>query len=90
MRTSSALAASVAVCLWAGSAVAAEPPAWMAGCWAGQDGTAAAGAFEAWSTPRAGQMLGISQTVRNGKARFEYMRIEAGDAGVKFIPQPDA
>lgn len=60
----------------------------MAGCWQGEAGTAAANAFEAWSTPRAGRMLGISQTVRGTNSFFEYMRIDADDKGLRFVPQP--
>jgi hypothetical protein len=60
----------------------------MAGCWQGEAGTAAASAFEAWAAPRAGRMLGISQTVRGTNSVFEYMRIDADDKGLRFIPQP--
>lgn len=62
---------------------------WLAGCWSGQDGSAAQGAFEAWTVPRAGRMFGVSQTVRGARSTFEYMRIEATEAGVRFIPQPN-
>ena len=60
----------------------------MAGCWQGEAGTAAANAFEAWSAPRVGRMLGISQTVRGTNSFFEYMRIDADDKGLRFVPQP--
>jgi hypothetical protein len=64
------------------------PPAWMAGCWQGEAGTAAANAVEAWSVPRAGRMLGLSQTVRGTGSDFEYMRIDADERGLRFVPQP--
>jgi hypothetical protein len=71
-------------------AVLAQPvaPAWLAGCWQGEAGTAAANAVEAWSAPRAGRMLGISQTLRGAGSAFEYMRIDADGQGLKFVPQP--
>jgi hypothetical protein len=88
-RTSSALA----VLLFSGAALANPPPGWLAGCWTGQDSSAAQGAFEAWSAPRAGQMLGVSQTVRttsSGTRReFEYLRIEVSAADLKVVPQPN-
>jgi hypothetical protein len=83
------ISALVALLLAAAPTSAAEAPAWMAGCWQGEAGTAAANAFEAWSAPRAGRMLGISQTLRGNASVFEYMRIDSGDAGVVFIPQPN-
>ncbi len=77
-------------CALATTALAAEaPPEWMAGCWQGEAGTAAAEAFEAWSAPRSGRMLGISQTVRGTGSVFEYMRIESGADALRFIPQPN-
>jgi hypothetical protein len=75
--------------LVAAPVLGADPPVWMAGCWQGEAGTAAANAFEAWSMPRAGRMLGISQTLRGNASVFEYMRIDSAEAGVMFIPQPN-
>jgi hypothetical protein len=73
-----------------GSAVSAAdmPPAWLAGCWQGEAGTAAAQAFEVWSPPRADRMLGMSQTLRGGGSMFEFMRIESGARGLRFAAQP--
>jgi hypothetical protein len=87
-RTIRTLAGAALFALGATAAAADAPPAWMAGCWQGEPGSAAANAFEAWSAPRAGRMLGISQTLRGARSVFEYMRIEAGEAGLRFIPQP--
>ncbi len=69
---------------------AAPPPlpAWLVGCWEGLDNTSAAGAVEVWLAPRAGQMVGLSQTVRGMKTGFEFMRIERRDAATVFVPQP--
>jgi hypothetical protein len=64
------------------------PPAWLAGCWQGEPDTAAANAFEAWSAPRADRMLGISQTLRGTGSMFEYMRIDRGERGLRYVPQP--
>jgi uncharacterized protein DUF6265 len=83
------ISALLALLVVAAPAPGAEAPAWMAGCWQGEAGTAAANAFEAWSMPRAGRMLGISQTLRGNASVFEYMRIDSAEAGVMFIPQPN-
>lgn len=88
IRTS-ALALGVAAACALGPALAADaPPAWLAGCWQGEPDTAAANAFEAWSAPRADRMLGISQTLRGAGSMFEYMRIDRGERGLRFVPQP--
>lgn len=83
-RKSSLLAAGLLSC----SIASAQLPAWMAGCWQGEAGSAAANAFESWTAPRAGRMLGVSQTVRGSGSLFEYMRIDSDDRGLRFIPQP--
>jgi hypothetical protein len=67
----------------------AKAPEWLAGCWRGEAGSAAEGAYEIWTRPQAGQMLGLSQTVRGNRRFFEYMRIEARDGKLLFIPQPN-
>ena len=87
-RIKGSIAALAAVVSVAASAADALPD-WMAGCWQGEAGTAAANAFEAWSTPRAGRMLGISQTLRKDGSVFEYMRIDSGERGLAFFPQPN-
>ena len=81
----------IAACMLAlGSAAAAAdaPPAWLAGCWQGEADTAAAQAFEIWSAPRADRMLGMSQTLRTGGSMFEFMRIDSGSRGLRFVAQP--
>lgn len=88
IRTS-ALALGVAALCALGPAQAADaPPAWLAGCWQGEAGTAAANAFEAWSAPRADRMLGVSQTLRGAGSMFEFMRIDRGERGLRFVAQP--
>lgn len=72
---------------WA-AAAAAAPPAWLAGCWQGEAATAAAQAFEVWSAPRADRMLGMSQTLRGGGSTFEFMRIDRGERGLRYVAQP--
>lgn len=90
IRTSAlALAAITALLAVAAPARAADaPPAWLAGCWQGETGTAAANAFEAWSAPRADRMLGVSQTLRGAGSMFEFMRIDRGERGLRFVAQP--
>jgi len=89
IRTSAlALAASAALLAVAVPARAADAPAWLAGCWQGEAGTAAANAFEAWSAPRADRMLGVSQTLRGAGSMFEFMRIDRGERGLRFVAQP--
>jgi hypothetical protein len=91
MRLASLLPSSAGLACVAGCGMALAqpaPPAWMAGCWQGEAGTAAANAVEVWTAPRAGRMLGLSQTVRGTGSDFEYMRIDADERGMKFVPQP--
>ena len=77
------LMAAAPVCL-----TAQELPDWLPGCWAGQDGSAAAGATEMWTAPQAGRMLGLGQTVRGTRSSFEFLRIERGEQGVDYVAQP--
>jgi hypothetical protein len=83
-----ALIAGCTLALCAVAAAADAPPAWLAGCWQGEADTAAAQAFEVWSAPRADRMLGMSQTLRSGGSMFEFMRIDGGARGLRFIAQP--
>jgi hypothetical protein len=83
-----ALIAGCALALGSAASAADAPPAWLAGCWQGEADTAAAQAFEVWSAPRADRMLGMSQTLRGGGSMFEFMRIESGARGLRFVAQP--
>jgi hypothetical protein len=61
--------------------------AWMAGSWGGPDGTAAV--EEVWLPPKAGLMLGLGRTVRDGKAvAFEFMRIEQQGDTLVYLASP--
>ena len=90
MLAKSVMFALVTVCTHA--AFAAGPSVsdldWLAGCWA-SDGQEA-GSGENWMRPAGGMMLGVSRTVRAGKAiAFEFMRIsESEDGGIAFIAAP--
>ena len=82
------LIAACMLALGSSAAAADAPPAWLAGCWQGEADTAAAQAFEIWSAPRADRMLGMSQTLRTGGSMFEFMRIDSGSRGLRFVAQP--
>ena len=58
---------------------------WMAGCWA-SDGREA-GSGETWMAPAGGMMLGMSRSVRDGKANgYEFIRIsEETDGRIIFV-----
>jgi hypothetical protein len=88
IRTSALAFGVAALCALGPVAAADAPPAWLAGCWQGEAGTAAADAFEAWSTPRADRMLGVSQTLRGAGSMFEFMRIDRSERGLRFVAQP--
>jgi hypothetical protein len=60
---------------------------WMAGCWQMVDSEEVT--EEQWMGPRAGMMMGMSRTVRNGKVTvFETTRIEQHGDVVVFSAQP--
>ena len=53
--------------------------AWMSGHWQTADGVTE----EDWTAPRAGLMLGVGRTVRDGAVReYEFLRLQAGADGV--------
>jgi hypothetical protein len=60
---------------------------WLAGAWEGDD----AGTFneEVWSEPKGGMMIAFHRDTRGGKAvSFEFLRVEQGDGGLVYLPQP--
>ena len=61
--------------------------AWMAGQWRSTiDGTAME---ESWLAPSGNLMLGMHRDVRaNGKATFEFLRIQQTKDGVAYLAQP--
>ena len=88
IRTSALALGFAALCALGPALAADAPPAWLAGCWQGEPDTAAANGFEAWSAPRAERMLGMGQRLRGTGSIFEYMRIDRGERGLRFVPQP--
>ena len=81
-------AAIIALGIFAAGPAAAEAPVqigelgWMVGAWR-QDGAKVV--HETWLPPLGGQMLGASQTLRDGRTPFhEFMRIEAQDGVLAF------
>ena len=96
-RTLRAFAASLCIVLLTGSPAAGqEEPAqgasleglaWLAGCWrltAGERVT-----DEQWMAPRAGLMMGMSRTVREGAVRsFERLLIRWAEEGVEYVADP--
>ncbi len=72
--------------------IAAEPvewPDWLAGTWRYERPSGSV-TEERWTAPRAGLMLGISQTWRGERtAEFEYLRLEADpSAGLRLVALP--
>ena len=60
---------------------------WMAGAWrsTGPDPVIE----ESWTDGSSGLMLGVNQTVMNGRAvAFEFLRIESDLSGARFCAQP--
>jgi hypothetical protein len=84
VRTKPAPVASAA----AAAAAPIDDVAWLAGCWAAQDGEP--GTVEHWLAPAAGTMFGVSRTVRGGRAAlFEFMTIRTTAEGqLVFVAQP--
>lgn len=68
--------------------------AWLRGCWAGK--VEQREFFEQWQPPRAGMMVGVSDTIvhdlkRAGESRvddYTYLRLEARADGVYYIAIP--
>lgn len=61
--------------------------AWLAGCWQVRGATTTI--EEMWLAPRGGLLLGVSRTVRNGRAiDFEHTRIELSEGRPAFTAKP--
>lgn len=77
--------------LVANTALAQDPAgwtsfSWLAGCWAG---TGKTDYSEQWMAPAGGIMLGMSRTVREGKATgFEFLRIVQEGGKFCYIARP--
>lgn len=78
-RRISLLSVGCVVALWSGSPASAatlESMAWLAGCWANENGDAGSGEF--WLPPAGGRMLGIGRVVRDGRTvEYEFLELEA-------------
>lgn len=59
---------------------------WLAGHWCSASGDRTI--EEHWLAERGGLMLGVNRTVTRGKASFEFLRIEIGPDGARYIAQP--
>ena len=60
---------------------------WISGCWEGNDNGAVT--TERWTRPTENMMLGMSQTIRNGKTvSFEFLRIANNGQGLAYIAKP--
>jgi hypothetical protein len=60
---------------------------WMVGSW--QQRQAGAVTEELWMAPRGKLMLGLNRSTRgDGRAQFEYLRIEETDAGIVYWASP--
>lgn len=61
--------------------------AWLAGCWESQRG--ARTTSEHWLKPSGNMMLGVAQTVRDGKTvEFEFMRIHEDRGRIYYTAKP--
>jgi hypothetical protein len=61
--------------------------AWLAGHWRGEDGATVT--EEGWLAPAGGVMVGVHRDVTgNGKAFFEFLRIEQREGGLVYVAQP--
>jgi len=66
---------------------ALEPLAWLEGCWRGEVNQREY--REHWMPLRGGMLIGVSQTVMQGKMQgYEYLRLESRADGVYYIAAP--
>jgi hypothetical protein len=66
---------------------ALEPLAWLEGCWRGEVNQREY--REHWMPLRGGMLLGVSQTVMQGKMQtYEYLRLESRADGVYYVAAP--
>jgi hypothetical protein len=70
-----------------GNATSLEPFGWLHGCW---DGKVNLREFrEEWLPLRGDMMVGVSQTVMQGKTLdFEYLRLESRPEGIFYVAVP--
>lgn len=61
---------------------------WMSGCWETTDSRGRT-TTERWAPATDNLMIGISQTVKDGKSTsFEYLRVMGGPSGIAYIAKP--
>lgn len=85
----SLIACTIAVVSAALAAAPIDDLAWLSGCWAAERGDAGSG--EMWMAPSGAAVLGMSRTVRAGRAvAHEFMRIVEGADGLVFVAMPSA
>jgi hypothetical protein len=66
---------------------ALEPLAWLEGCWRGEVNQREY--REHWMPLRGGVLIGVSQTVMQGKTQgYEYLRLESRADGVHYVAVP--
>ena len=62
---------------------------WISGCWIAERGDP--GSVEMWMAPGGARVLGMSRTVRGGRAvAHEFMQIVDGGDGLTFIAMPSS
>jgi hypothetical protein len=57
-------------------------PGWLAGHWCND------GAEEHWLAPAGGLMVAVNRSLSDGKAQFEFLRIEMIDGVPTYVAQP--
>ena len=66
---------------------AAQPPAFLAGCWEQRNGETLI--QEQWMAPLGGQMLGMARTSRQGRVlEWEHVLIETTAQGLDYVATP--
>jgi hypothetical protein len=66
---------------------ALEPLAWLEGCWRGDVNQREY--REHWMPLRGGMLIGVSETVMQGKTQgFEYLRLESRADGIHYVAAP--
>jgi hypothetical protein len=90
LRTCAPLVLSLAICLLAPETAAAQESAdlgFLAGCWERRSGATVT--HEQWMSPLGGLMVGMSRTVRQGRAvEWEALRIASTPERTVYIAQP--
>lgn len=81
------LALALAVAGWAAQGEPIDRVGWLAGCWEMRAGGLLI--EEQWMAPRAGVMLGMSRTTRDGRfSSHESIRIQQKQGGLSYYAAP--